>query len=115
VVRLVRADTLDVGVEGRVKSSIGKVLLGVLGKTLAVESIFQMLKGEGVVQNNIWLFSVSFHCFRYFCQKDNSPSLMPARFSRGAAAARPAAPKTEIVWEKRILMFWWEILGISNK
>lgn len=40
MVRFVRVDMFDVGVEGRVKFSIGKVLFGVFGKIFVVESIF---------------------------------------------------------------------------
>lgn len=53
VVGLIGADTLDVGVEGGVETGVGEVLLGVLGETLTVEGILEVLKSESVVEDDI--------------------------------------------------------------
>ena len=49
---LVGSNLLDVTVHGRIEASVGEVLLGVLGETIAVEGILEVLKGQSVVEDN---------------------------------------------------------------
>ena len=51
VVALILGDLLQVGVEGRVEASVGKLLLGELLQTLAVEGVLEVLKGQSVVED----------------------------------------------------------------
>ena len=47
---LVGGDLLEVGVEGCVESDGGKVGLGVVGETLAVEGVLEVLQRQGIVE-----------------------------------------------------------------
>jgi hypothetical protein len=49
---LIRRDLLDVVVKGRVITSIRKVLLSKVGKTLTIEVILKMLKSKSVVEDD---------------------------------------------------------------
>lgn len=53
---LVEGDLLEVGVEDVVVSSGGEVSLGELGETLLVEGVLEVLKGQGVVEDDtvVW-------------------------------------------------------------
>lgn len=48
---LIRRDSLDIVVESGTISSLGKVCLTEVGKTLTIESVFEMLESESVVQD----------------------------------------------------------------
>lgn len=48
---LVRADSLDVVVESRVVTGGSKVGLGVVGKTLLVEGVLQVLEGKSILKD----------------------------------------------------------------
>lgn len=54
---LIVGDLLEVGIEGGVKSSFGKVCLGVVGETFAVEFVLEVLESESIVQdaNYVWM------------------------------------------------------------
>lgn len=51
MVRLILTDALEVVVEGRVEASVREVRLGELGETLTVEGVFEMLQGQGIVED----------------------------------------------------------------
>ena len=47
---LIGRDLLEVGVERCVESNGGKVGLSIVGKTLTVEGVLEMLQGQGIVE-----------------------------------------------------------------
>lgn len=49
---LIARNLLDVAVKGGVISSIGKVLLGKVGKTLHVELVLKVLEGQSIVEDD---------------------------------------------------------------
>lgn len=49
---LILGNALDVVVDGRVGTSSGEVSLGEVGKTSAVESVLEVLEGQGVVEDD---------------------------------------------------------------
>lgn len=51
VIRLILANLLEIGVEGRVVAGTGKVLLRELRKTTTIEVVLEMLKGQGIVED----------------------------------------------------------------
>lgn len=49
--RLVLGDHLQVVVEGRVEAGGCELRLGVVGQTVAVELVLEVLQGEGIVED----------------------------------------------------------------
>ena len=48
---LIGSNLLNVGVEGIVHASLDKVFLGIVLKTLSVESGLEVLKGQSIVED----------------------------------------------------------------
>ena len=52
---LIVGDLPEVGIEGGIESSFGKVRLGIVLETITVELVLEVLKREGIVQDTDWI------------------------------------------------------------
>lgn len=89
---LVLANLLQVGIEGVLEPSVDKVSLGVVLKTLLVESSLEVLESQRVVEDVGWI-RILVNC-QFLHRKGGDASALPsvmARLVTGPAWARPTA------------------------
>lgn len=62
----VAGNGLDVVVHGRVEAGILKVGLAVLGETVTVKGVLEMLQSQGILKNvGLYLVSFAIFCFQF--------------------------------------------------